>query len=145
MKVGSLSPLERLSKRQREATPEAFARHLVRRVAGLFGTPTVAVLWVQERSVYHGIEGCDCWPASRDANGYAGPWPIIAHPPCGPWGKYRARCGQDPACGVRAMELVERWGAWSSSRSGLACFANTAGGSASAWRGSTSANSATRR
>lgn len=105
-----MRPLENLSRRQREATPEPFARHLVDRVKRHFDTDRVAVLWVQEDSVYNRIEGCDCWPRSRDAWKYDGPHPVICHPPCGPWGKYKARCGQSRECGVMAMEFVERYG-----------------------------------
>jgi len=39
-------------------------------------TVDVAALYVEERSVYHTLPDVDCWPASRDARLYAGPWPV---------------------------------------------------------------------
>src|SRR5262249_34237977 len=53
----------------------------------------------------------DCWPRRRDARLYAGPWPVICHPPCGPWGNYKARCfRQGKEHGLLALEFVHRWG-----------------------------------
>jgi len=46
----------------------------------------------------------------KDANKYSGPHPIIAHPPCGPWGKFKAVSKESKEDGVKAMELVHRWG-----------------------------------
>lgn len=56
--------------------------------------PVIACLYVAPDSVYFTLPGTDPWPSSRDARNYAGPHPIIAHPPCGHWGKYRHRCKQ---------------------------------------------------
>lgn len=48
---------------------------------------------------------------ARDARTYAGPWPVVAHPPCGPWGPMRRLCRErDRACAPLAVELVRRWG-----------------------------------
>ncbi len=102
--------LESLSRKQRQGTPLPFALHLLARVRAAFGVERVACLWVAEQSVYHTLPGCDCWPESRDAMTFEGPGPIIAHPHCGPWGKYRSKCFHDPAHGIRAMELVHRFG-----------------------------------
>jgi hypothetical protein len=42
---------------------------------------------------------------------YAGPWPVVAHPPCGPWGKLRHLYrGQEHACALRAVEQVNQFG-----------------------------------
>lgn len=49
----------------------------------------VAALYVDSRrGPYAAIPGVELWDAKRDARGYAGPWPVIAHPPCAPWGRY---------------------------------------------------------
>ncbi len=46
---------------------------------------TVAALFVAENGCYANLEGVDPWPESRDARLYAGPWPVVAHPPCARW------------------------------------------------------------
>ena len=45
----------------------------------------VAALFVQERGAYVGHDDIDAWPESRDARLYAGPYPVVAHPPCARW------------------------------------------------------------
>lgn len=106
----TLRPLENLSSKQRKATPLLFALHLVGRIREAFGVEDVSVLWVAERSIYHSIPGCDCWPESRDAFKYDGNGPVICHPPCGPWGKYRDWCHESIDHGIKAMEFVHRFG-----------------------------------
>lgn len=106
-----LRKCESLSRAQRALTPLPFARLLVQRVRLLTGAQRIAVLWTHSSSFYQMLwPGVECWGPGKDANKYAGPWPIIAHPPCGPWGKYRSHCRQSRADGIRAMELVHRWG-----------------------------------
>lgn len=104
------SPCERLSRRQREATPPAFARYLIRKVRRVYQCETVAVLWVQERSVYEGMKGVELWGRERDARTYDGPWPVICHPPCGPWSKLAWRCRQSKEDGRIAVRLAHRFG-----------------------------------
>lgn len=42
---------------------------------------TVAALYVETDGCYFGQPGVDAWDIERDARGYAGPHPIVAHPP----------------------------------------------------------------
>lgn len=72
----------------------------------------VAALYVDvRRGPYASMPGVECWGIERDATTYAGPWPVVAHPPCGPWGRLRGQCTkQDPALGPLAVEQVIRWG-----------------------------------
>lgn len=72
----------------------------------------VAALYIDERGPYPKLLGADiCWGESRDARLYGGPWPVVAHPPCGPWsslkGLYRGG-GKDLA--RVALGQVRRWG-----------------------------------
>jgi hypothetical protein len=106
-----MKPLENLSTKQRRATPPAFAAYLVGRVQGMFNSQLVAVLWCAPRSNYWDLmQRCDVYTERRNARTYAGPWPVICHPPCGPWGKYKANCRQSKDDGILAMEFVHRWG-----------------------------------
>lgn len=45
----------------------------------------IAALFVDPRGPYPKIEGVDCWPKERNAMLYAGPHPVVAHPPCHLW------------------------------------------------------------
>lgn len=100
-----------MSRRQRRLTPYRLCLELVGRVMDAHQCRRVAVLWTCPRSEYSRLWPLtDCWPELRDANTYAGPWPVICHPPCGPWGVYRAVAMESPRHGIRAMELVHRWG-----------------------------------
>lgn len=80
-----------------------------------------AALYVDHRGVYATLPGVEPWGLpERDARDYAGPWPVVAHPPCGAWGRYsratpasRARGplrGDDGGCFAAAIVAVERWG-----------------------------------
>lgn len=80
---------------------------------------TVAALFVEPRGVYANLLGVDPWPERRDARLYAGPWPVVAHPPCARWGRYwkggpsctvpRTK-GDDGGCFASALASVRRWG-----------------------------------
>jgi hypothetical protein len=74
----------------------------------------VAALYIDDRGPYPRLLGPDaCWGIERDARLYEGPWPVVAHPPCGPWGSFAHLCkspAQDPALAVLALEQVRRWG-----------------------------------
>ena len=84
---------------------------------------SVAALYVDPvGGPYVAILGADqCYGIERDATLYAGPGPIIAHPPCKPWGRLswswankNARDGLDRsaerACAPRAVEQVRAHG-----------------------------------
>lgn len=71
---------------------------------------TIAALYVDPRGPYPAL-GVDCWDEVRDAKHYAGPHAVVAHPPCGPWGRLKFLCTkQDPTCGTRAVEQVRAFG-----------------------------------
>ncbi len=81
----------------------------------------VAALFVQTGGIYFGIPDVDPWDAGRDARLYAGPYPVIAHPPCQRWGalayvNYKRwggehnRPGNDHGCFESALRSVIRWG-----------------------------------
>lgn len=79
----------------------------------------VAALYVQTGGVYYGLPDVDPWDEARDARLYAGPWPVVAHPPCQRWGRYwsggpsarvRRIKGDDGGCFAAALESVRRFG-----------------------------------
>lgn len=85
------------------------------------GSPSVAALFVQEDGCYVGLPNVDPWPRDRDARLYAGPLPVVAHPPCQLWGNLAAvnfsrwggehnRPGNDGGCFAAAVDAVNRWG-----------------------------------
>lgn len=79
----------------------------------------IAALFVRGDGPYCGREGVDPWDVTRDARQYAGPWPVVAHPPCARWGRYwfggpsarvRRVLGDDDGCFAAALAAVRRWG-----------------------------------
>lgn len=79
----------------------------------------VAALFVESAGVYSRMHGVDPWDARRDARKYAGPLPVVAHPPCERWGRYwsggpsakvRRKKGDDGGCFAAALGAVRRWG-----------------------------------
>lgn len=50
----------------------------------------VAVLFARSDSNYKHLGACDVYDAERDARTYAGSLPVVAHPPCRAWGRFRA-------------------------------------------------------
>ena len=76
----------------------------------------IAALYIDSRGPYPAMSGVECWDAERDARLYVGPYPVVAHPPCGPWGALRhlttpgAKRAMDADCGPRAVEQVRQFG-----------------------------------
>lgn len=75
----------------------------------------IAALFVQTDGAYYGLPHVDPWDRERDARLYAGPWPVVAHPPCERWGRYwyggpaakeRRRLGDDGGCFEAALHAV---------------------------------------
>jgi hypothetical protein len=79
---------------------------------------TVAALFVEKNGVYAGIPDVDVWDESRDARLYAGPWPVVAHPPCNRWSplaylnqaQHGYRVGDDGGCFHAALTALRRFG-----------------------------------
>jgi len=79
---------------------------------------TVAALFVAKRGPYIGLEGVDPWDIDRDARTYAGPHPIVAHPPCSRWcrlaglveHRWGHAVGDDGGCFEAALLAVRTWG-----------------------------------
>lgn len=79
---------------------------------------TVAALFVAKGGAYYGLPDVDPWPQDRDARLYAGPWPVVAHPPCSRWcrlaglveARWGHRRGEDGGCFAAALAAVQRWG-----------------------------------
>ena len=71
----------------------------------------IAALYVDRGGPYWNRAGVDAWDIERNAKLYDGPWPVVAHPPCGPWGRLRhLSTKQDPECGLRAVAQVRAFG-----------------------------------
>ena len=81
----------------------------------------IAALFVQRGGAYWNLPGVDPWDEARDARLYAGPWPVVAHPPCQLWVNFAAlnfkryggehnRPGNDGGCFAWALVSVRRWG-----------------------------------
>ncbi len=80
----------------------------------------VVALFVDPTGIYPELVA-DCWDATRDARNYAGPHPVVAHPPCQLWVNFAAlnfkryggehnRPGNDGGCFAFALAAVARWG-----------------------------------
>lgn len=81
----------------------------------------IAALFVDAKGCYAGLPGVDAWGIDRDARNYAGPWPVVAHPPCQLWGRFAhvnfARWGgehnrphNDGGKFASALASVRAWG-----------------------------------
>lgn len=80
----------------------------------------IAALYVIPGGPYYGLADVEPWGLpERDARLYAGPWPVVAHPPCARWGHFwygspsgtkRFKLGDDDGCFAAALAAVERFG-----------------------------------
>lgn len=70
----------------------------------------VVALYVDPRGPYPKLVA-EWYDEARDARTYAGPLPVVAHPPCGPWGRLRHLYeGNDADCAIVALDHVRRFG-----------------------------------
>lgn len=82
----------------------------------------IAALYVRTNGAYFSLPDIDPWDEKRDARKYAGPHPVIAHPPCQRWGKMwfgqplaisrgaeRKKLGDDGGCFFAALTAVREW------------------------------------
>jgi hypothetical protein len=85
------------------------------------GDMQVAALFVEADGCYFGLPGVDPWDEARDARKYAGPHPVVAHPPCQRWGALAAvnyarwgglhnQPGNDAGCFAAALHAVRQFG-----------------------------------
>lgn len=83
----------------------------------------IAALYVETNGAYFNIPDVDPWDEVRDARLYAGPHPVVAHPPCQRWGKMwfgqpltvkktgvRKIKGDDGGCFKAAIASVREFG-----------------------------------
>lgn len=79
----------------------------------------IAALYVEADGCYFGLPNVDPWDIGRDARKYAGPHPVIAHPPCQRWGRFwhgstrkphQFELGADQGCFAHALWAVRTFG-----------------------------------
>lgn len=78
----------------------------------------IAALYVEARGVYADLPDVEVWDEARDARLYAGPWPVVAHPPCARWSRlagftearFGLKRGDDGGCFEAALAAVRRFG-----------------------------------
>lgn len=80
----------------------------------------VDALYIDPKGPYPRLLGAErCWDEVRDARTYAGPGPVVAHPPCQRWGRYWAggpsarvkqTLGDDNGCFEAALAAVRQYG-----------------------------------
>jgi hypothetical protein len=84
----------------------------------MFDAPTVAALYVDPNGVYANLPGVEVWDEARDARLYAGPWPVVAHPPCARWSRlagftearFGYKRGDDAGCFKAALASLREFG-----------------------------------
>ncbi len=79
----------------------------------------IAALYVETDGCYFNRPDIDAWDEKRDARKYAGPFPVVAHPPCQRWGRFwhgstrkphQFKLGDDGGCFANALAAVWSYG-----------------------------------
>lgn len=79
----------------------------------------IAALFVETNGVYFGLPAVEPWDRTSDARAYAGPHPVVAHPPCKRWGRFwhgstrkphQYELGADDGCFAAALDVVRKFG-----------------------------------
>lgn len=79
----------------------------------------ISALFVETNGCYFNLEDVDPWDEKRDARNYAGPYPVVAHPPCQRWGRFwhgstrkphQFKLGDDSGCFESALQNVRKYG-----------------------------------
>lgn len=78
----------------------------------------IAALYVEPLGCYAGLPDVELWDEARDARLYAGPHPVVAHPPCDRWHMLSAvnhkrwgfKINEDGGCFASALAAVRKWG-----------------------------------
>lgn len=77
----------------------------------------IAALYVDPKGIYASLPDVDAWDEARDARRYAGPYPVVAHPPCARWSslvyvnqKHGYKVGDDGGCFKAALAAVRTYG-----------------------------------
>lgn len=71
----------------------------------------IAALFVETNGCYYGLPDVDPWNRERDARKYAGPHPVVAHPPCERFGRWAGEdAGMDDGCFRAAYACVRVYG-----------------------------------
>jgi len=95
----------------------------------------IAALFVEKTGIYSTFDNVDVGDVERDARNYAGPWPVVAHPPCQLWVNFAAlnykryggehnRPGNDGGCFASALASVRKWGGVIEHPAGSKAFAS---------------------
>ena len=79
----------------------------------------LAALYVETGGAYFGLPNVEPWDEAKDARRYAGPLPVVAHPPCQRWGRFwhgstrkphQFNLGDDGGCFEAALDSLRKWG-----------------------------------
>jgi hypothetical protein len=82
------------------------------------GLTASAISVLPDSSAIFAVSFFACCSSSCDAREYAGPWPVVAHPPCARWcrlagfveARFGYRRGDDGGCFAAALNAVRTWG-----------------------------------